>query len=74
MNDMEERRLRAELWLAARERDRNLRIHCHRVAARHQRKINELCQKLGIVSEEYAPIKENKQPLKTDTTWTKSKR
>ena len=74
MNSMEERRLRAEPWLAARERDRNMRIHCHRVAARHQCKIDELCRRLGIDPEEYKPIKENKQPLKTETTWTKSKK
>ena len=52
---MDEKKLSAELWLAARERDRNLRIHCHRVAARHQRKIDALCQRLGIDAEEIAP-------------------
>ena len=70
---MDEKELRASLWLAARERDRNLQIHCPRVAARHQRKIDALCRRLGIDPEEYKPIKENK-PLKTETTWTKSKK
>lgn len=65
--------LRAELWQAVRERDRNLSIRCPHVAARHQRKINGLCQRLGIDSEEYRPIKENK-PIKTETTWTRSKK
>lgn len=43
----------AELWRAVHERDRNLRIHCKRVAARHQRDIVRLCSELDLDPSDY---------------------
>lgn len=53
--DDRERRLRATLLAAIGERDRNLRLRCPRTAARHQRRIEVLCRRLGLDPRDYAP-------------------